>query len=177
MKKLLTLIILLTVCSTGFAWPWNGKPLSGPVNKPKQQSVVVPTTPSQNPVNDARAIVRELNIELKAAKNENSKLEKSLSQTRLDLDQSFKEIDVLNKEIKTLKEWGIVQQSEAQKFTEKYNNSVKRYHRLKLIAAIVAAAGGIFLGLQFMAFAPPPYNLLIPVGSAGLFGSLIWMFF
>jgi TolA-binding protein len=177
MKKFVTLIILLIISSTGFAWPWNGKPLSKPVNKPKQQSVVTVPTPSQNPVNDARGIVRELNVELQAVKNENSKLEKSLSQARLDIDQSFKEIDVLNKEIKTLKEWGIVQQSEAQKFAEKYNNSVKRYHRLKLIAAIVAAAGGVFLGLQFMAFAPPPYNLLIPVGSAGLFGSLIWMFF
>jgi hypothetical protein len=32
------------------------------------------------------------------------------------------------------------------------------------------------LGLQFMTFVPPPYNLLVPIGGAGLFATLVWVF-
>jgi hypothetical protein len=59
---------------------------------------------------------------------------------------------------------------------EKYNNAVKRYHKLKLIAALIAAAGGVLLGLQFMNLAPPPYNIGVPVGAAALFAALVWFF-
>jgi hypothetical protein len=59
---------------------------------------------------------------------------------------------------------------------EKYNNAVKRYHRLKAIAALIAAAVGVLLGLQIMGFVPPPYSLLVPVGGAGLFAALVWFF-
>jgi predicted NodU family carbamoyl transferase len=117
-----------------------------------------------------------LKNELNVAKTENSKLTQSLNQARLDLDQSFAEIDKLNKDISTLKEWGVVQQAEAQKWLEKYTNAIKRYHRLKWIAALIAAAGGVLLGLQIMGFVPPPYNLLVPIGGAGLFGALVWFF-
>lgn len=171
MKKLLPLIILLVLSGTSFGQFW----------KPKQKTESRPITTvvekSKTSIQDAKQIIKELQDQLKIGKDENSKLEKNLTQARLDLDKSFNEIDQLNKDIKTLKEWGIVQQTEAQKWLEKYTNAVKRYHRLKLIAAIIAAAGGVFLGLQFMNFVPPPYNLLVPVGAASLFGTLIWIFF
>jgi hypothetical protein len=117
-----------------------------------------------------------LQNELKIAKTENSKLEKNLAQANIDLNQSFSEIDKLNKDIERLKEWGVIQQAESQKWLEKYTKSVKRYHRLKWIAALIAAAGGVFLGLQFMNFVPPPYNLLVPIGGAGFFAALVWIF-
>jgi hypothetical protein len=98
MKKFATLIILLTLCSTGLAWPWNGKPLSKPVVKPTPVPAVVVTQPSQNPVNDARALVRELNGELKIAKSENTKLKSNLDQANGDLKTSFILIEQLIEE-------------------------------------------------------------------------------
>lgn len=170
MKKLLPLIILLILSGTSFGQFWKPKPKA----TPKPTPVVVEK--SKTPVQDAKQIIKELQSELNIAKTENSKLTKSLTQARLDLDQSFSEIDKLNKDIETLKEWGVVQQAEAQKWLEKYTNAIKRYHRLKWIAAIIAAAGGVLLGLQIMGFVPPPYNLLVPIGGAGLFATLVWMF-
>lgn len=170
MKKLLPLIILLVLSGTSFGQFWKPKP------KPTPSPTPVAVQKSTNPVRDAKDVVLQLKKELEETKSENVKLEKSLTQARLDLDQSFKEVDILNKQIKDLKEWAIVQQAEAQKWLEKYTNAVKRYHRLKLIAAILAGAAGVLLGLQFMNFAPPPYNLLVPVGSAGLFATLVWIF-
>jgi len=172
MKKLLPLIILLVLSGTSFGQFWKPKPKPSPTPKPTPVAV----EKSKNPVQDAKEIVKELNRELKDTKEENSRLEKSLTQARLDIDQSFKEIDVLNKEIQGLKEWGAVQEAKAKQWFEKYSQSVKRYHRLKLIAALIAAAGGVLLGLQIMGFVPPPYNLLVPIGGAGFFASLVWMF-
>jgi septal ring factor EnvC (AmiA/AmiB activator) len=117
-----------------------------------------------------------LQSELKVAKSENIKLKDSLNKSNANLKDSFAQLDKLKKDIDTLKEWGVVQQAEAQKWLEKYTNAIKRYHRLKWIAAILAAAAGVLLGLQFMNLAPPPYNLLVPIGGAGLLGTLVWVF-
>jgi uncharacterized protein YoxC len=170
MKKLLPLIILLVLPITSYGQFWKPKPKA----TPKPTPVVVEKT--KTPVQDAKLIIKELKNELNVAKTENSKLTQSLNQARLDLDQSFAEIDKLNKDINTLKEWGVVQQAESQKWLEKYTNAVKRYHRLKWIAAIIAGAVGILLGLQIMGFVPPPYSLLVPIGGAGLFATLVWIF-
>lgn len=173
MKKFLPLIILCVLSSTSFGQFWKPeywKSRAKPVPTPAPTAVVV------NPIKDAKQLIKDLQSELGVAKTENSKLEKNLQQAQLDLSASFAEIDKLNKDIKTLKEWGVVQQAESQKWLEKYNSAVKRYHRLKWIAALIAAAGGVLLGLQIMGFVPPPYNLLVPIGGAGLFGSLVWIF-
>ena len=45
-----------------------------------------------------------------------------------------------------------------------------------MILAVLGIGCGILLGMQFMNLVPPPYNFLVPVGSAGLFGLLIWIF-
>jgi hypothetical protein len=168
MKKLL-LIILLVLPLTSFGQFWK------PKAKPTPTPVLVEK--SKSPIQDAKQLVKELRSELKMAKDENTKLKNSLTNATKELNTSFTQINTLKKDIETLKEWGIIQQAESQKWLEKYNNSIKRYHRLKWIAAIVAAAAGVLLGLQFMAFAPPPYNLFIPIGGAGLFGTLVWIFF
>jgi len=179
MKKLATLIILLTISSTSFAWPWNGKPLSGPIVKPTPVPAAVVVAPSQNPINDARAVVRELNGELKIAKSENTKLKNNLDQANGDLKNSFILIEQLNKDIASLKEWGVVQQAEAQKWLSSYTNAVKRYHRLKNIAAAVAGLFGMMVGIWLMGFVPPMYStyaLLLPVAGAGAAASALWIF-
>lgn len=172
MKKLLPLIILLVLSGTSFGQFWKPKPKPTPI--PKPTPVVVEK--SKNPIQDAKQIVKELQSELKIAKNENAKLKQNLNEANTNVKNGFIQIDKLNKDITTLKEWGVVQQAEAQKWLEKYTNAIKRYHRLKLIAALIAAAGGVLLGLQFMTFVPPPYNLLVPIGGAGLFATLVWLF-
>ena len=167
MKKLLLIILLfLPVTSFGQFWKPKAKPSPTPVLVEK----------SKTPVQDAKQLVKELQGELKVAKDENTKLKNNLSNAQNELNNSFIQIDKLKKDIDTLKEWGIVQQAEAQKWLEKYTNAIKRYHRLKWIAAIIAGAGGVLLGLQIMGFVPPPYNLLVPIGGAGLFATLVWVF-
>lgn len=169
MKKLL-LIILLVLPVTGFGQFWKPKP------KVKPSPTPVLIEKSKTPVQDAKQIVKELQSELKIAKDENTKLKQNLNEANANVKKGFLEIEKLNKDITTLKEWGVVQQAEAQKWLKKYTDAIKRYHRLKWIAALIAAAGGVLLGLQFMGFVPPPYNLLVPIGGAGLFGALVWIF-
>jgi septal ring factor EnvC (AmiA/AmiB activator) len=170
MKKLLAIFLLLILTSTGYSqFNWL-KPRS------KHQTVPVLVEKSKTPIQDAKQIVKELQSELKIAKSENVKLKDNLSDANANLKNSFSQITALKKDIETLKEWGIVQQAESQKWLEKYTNAIKRYHRLKWIAAIIAGAVGILLGLQIMGFFPPPYSLLIPFGGAGLFATLVWVF-
>jgi peptidoglycan hydrolase CwlO-like protein len=173
MKKILPLLILIVLSSSSFGQFWKPKAKATPT--PAQQTVTV-VEKSKNPIQEAKALVKELQNELTVAKTENTKLKNNLNQANENVKRGFVEITKLNEEINALKEWGVIQQAEAQKFMEKYNSAVKRYHRLKIIAAIIAAAGGVLLGLQFMNLAPPPYNLGIPVGGAALFAFLVWIF-
>ena len=170
MKKFIPFILLFIFINTGYSqFNWF-KP------KPKASPTPVVVEKSKDPIQDAKQIVKELQSELKIAKSENTKLKDNLGKANNNLKDSFIQIDKLKKDIDTLKEWGVVQQAEAQKWLEKYTNAIKRYHRLKWIAALIAAAGGVLLGLQIMGFVPPPYNLLVPIGGAGLFGTLVWIF-
>ena len=113
---------------------------------------------------------------MNAAKSENVKLKNNLANANSKVAEAVNKVSVVQKQADALKDWGIQQQQEAFKWFEKYNDTVKRYHRLKWIAALIAAAVGVLLGLQFMNLIPPPYNLLVPIGGAGLFGTLIWVF-
>ena len=171
MKYILPILIVLFLTSTTQAWPFGKKE---PKSQPTPAAVAKPTP--KPTIGEGREIVKGIAAELKAAKDENAKLkvslDKALQQTK---NAEAKTVEV-QKSADALKEWGIIQQAEAQKFMEKYNSAVKRYHRLKLIAAIIAAAGGVLLGLQFMNFAPPPYNIGVPVGAAALFAALVWFF-
>jgi hypothetical protein len=170
MKKILSIIVILSfVTTTGMAWPFGKKQ---PKPSPTPAAVAKPTP--KPTIQDGKLIAREIASELRAAKEENTKLKNSLNQANESIKKGFLEVNKLNDEIKALKEWGIIQQAEAQKFMEKYNNAVKRYHRLKTIAALIAAAAGVFLGLQFMNLVPPPYNFGVPVGAATLFAALVW---
>ena len=171
MKKLLPIIIILCLASSAMAWPWNKKEKKEVVTiKPVATKVV------QTNVQEAQQLIKELNSELKSAKSENAKLKNNLANANTKVAEAVNNVSVVQKQADALKDWGVQQQQEAFKWFEKYTDTVKRYHRLKWIAALIGAAGGVLLGLQFMAFVPPPYNLLVPIGGAGLFATLIWMF-
>jgi hypothetical protein len=171
MKKYLTILLLLTLTSGAMAWPFGKRE---PKAKPTPSAVAKPTP--KPTISDGRVLVRDIAAELRFARDENNKLKNSLANATRKLEQAETKTVEVQKAADALKEWGIIQQAEAQKFMEKYNNTVKRYHKLKLIAAIIAAAGGILLGLQFMNLAPPPYNFGIPIGAAALFAALVWFF-
>ena len=174
MKKLLLVLFLLSFATTSFGQFWKPKPKPTPTPVPVR--VAEPVKSSTNNLQEARKIIKELNSELVSAKSENGKLKTNLVNANKTIADAEKNIIDVQKQADSLKEWGVQKQKEAFEWLEKYTNAVKRYHRLKWIAAIIAAAGGVLLGLQFMAFAPPPYNLFIPIGGAGLFGALVWFF-
>jgi septal ring factor EnvC (AmiA/AmiB activator) len=171
MKKLLPIIIILCLSSSAMAWPWNKKEKKEVVTTGPVATKVVQTN-----VQEAQQLIKELNSELKSAKSENAKLKNNLANANTKVAEAVNNVSVVQKQADALKDWGVQQQQEAFKWFEKYTDTVKRYHRLKWIAALIGAAGGVLLGLQFMAFVPPPYNLLVPIGGAGLFATLIWMF-
>jgi septal ring factor EnvC (AmiA/AmiB activator) len=173
MKKLLPIIIILCLSSSAMAWPWNKKE-KVVTTKPVATKVV--QTNNKTSIQEAQEIIKELGSELKSAKSENARLKNNLVSANTKVAEAVNNVSVVQKQADALKDWGLQQQQEAFKWFEKYNDTIKRYHRLKLIAALIAAAAGVLLGLQFMAFIPPPYNLLVPIGGAGLFATLIWMF-
>jgi hypothetical protein len=171
MKYILPLIAVLFLTSTVQAWPFGKKE---PKSQPTPVAVAKPTP--KPTINEGREIVKGIAAELKAAKEENTKLKASLDKALQQTKNAEAKTVEVQKSADALKEWGVIQQAEAQKFMEKYNSAVKRYHRLKAIAALIAAAVGVLLGLQIMGFVPPPYSLLVPVGGAGLFAALVWFF-
>jgi hypothetical protein len=173
MKKIIPIFIIFSLVSTGMAWPFSKKE---PKPSPTPVVVSTPSVTSKPTIQDGRQLVREIGIELKAAKEENARLKTSLEKATEQVKKAETRTIEVQRQADALKEWGILQQAEAHRFMERYNNAVKRYHRLKTIASIIAAAAGVFLGLQFMRLVPPPYNLLVPIGGAGLFASLVWFF-
>lgn len=167
---ILSILIILFLNHSAYSiWPFTKK-------EAKPTTVEKIEKPKSKPtLNDGRTLVKEISKELSSAKYENSNLKTSLNKALLKVKDAEARTLEVQKSADALKTWGILQQETAQKFIEKYNNAVKRYHRLKTLAAIIAAGLGVLLGLQFMNLTPPPYNLLIPVGSAGLFALLVWL--
>jgi hypothetical protein len=174
MKKIVTLIAFMILVNTGYAQFGLFRPKAKPTPSPSPTPVAVEK--SERPIQDAKKIIQDLKLELNAVKSENEKLKNNLTNANSSVKKGMDDVVKLNKDIEALKQWGIIKQAEALRWLERYNKAVKRYHKLKWIAVIIAAAGGVIVGLKFMALAPPPYNILIPIGSAGIFGTLIWIF-
>jgi len=172
---ILTLLTLLVLAVPSQAQLFKfGKPKPTPTPVPQAEVVVKPENTTS--VQEARKIIRELNVELTAAKSENANLKQNLDDATKKVLSAEKSTLEVQRNADALKEWGIIQQAEAQRFMERYNNAVKRYHRLKIIAAVIAGLGGILFGMQFMALTPPPYNLFTPVLFSGAFAALVWFF-
>jgi len=176
MKKIiLILIALFAITGTSNAQFFKfGKPRPTPTLVPKAEVVIKPENTTS--IQEARQVINDLNAELTAAKAENANLKINLDEATKKVLEAEQSVAVVQKNADALKEWGIIQQGEAQKFIEKYNKAVKRYHQLKIIAAVIAGLGGVLLGVQFMSLTPPPYNLFVPVIFSGVFGAIVWFF-
>lgn len=173
MKKLLAYLILLSfITAPAMAWPWenwNKKPFE------KKQEQLQPTP--KPTINEGKQLTGQLIITLNEAKEENARLRESLVKIGKDLETAKLETQVVQKKADDLREWGTAQYTRAENLQQKLDAAIARYHRLKGIAAAIAAAIGILIGLQFMNLAPPPYNFLVPLGSAALFAGLVWTYF
>jgi len=177
MKRLsLILIILSFIASSGMAFPWprpKPTPTPTPVQVEQPKDVVS--------ISNARTLIKELNTELTNIKFLNNNLQSNLKRANERIVTADQEIVKLNVAITNLTDWGvgwqskaIVAQAELEKEKVEHKATLTRYHRAKLILAVLAAAAGVFLGLQFMNLVPPPYNFLVPAGGAGLFAALVW---
>lgn len=173
MKKIFFILVILSfISSTGMAWPWSKKPDL----KPSSTSTKVETKKESSTINNAREVLKELKAELQNVKQQNIRLKDNLDRANTKTVAAEAAIIKVQQDADKLKEWGIVQQAEKFTWMEKFEKLAKKYKRLKTIAVIIAAAAGIFLGLQFMALVPPPYNLAVPIGGAGIFALLVGIF-
>jgi septal ring factor EnvC (AmiA/AmiB activator) len=128
---------------------------------------------------EAKVLIGQLNTELNNAKQSNGNLTIKLNETNSKLKDSENNIATLQKQIKSLTDWGVHQQQESFKWLEKYNNAIKRYHLLKNISAAVGALFGFILGLNLMRFVPPvyaAYAFALPLVGAILAFTGIWLF-
>lgn len=175
MKKLLTIVFVLSLVSSGMAWPWDNKPVAKPeVKKPVPTKVETGSSLQQ-----AKQVIRELNAELNSAKAENTKLKNNLANANKKVADAEANIATVQKQADLLKEWGIQKQNEAFEWLDKYTKAVKRYHKLKMIAAVVAGLFGAMLGMWAMRFVPPiyaAYAMALPIAGAGLAAGALWIF-
>ena len=187
MKNILPLLILLTFSSSSFAGYWNSKSKSSPttvVTKPISSPNPAMITKnvsssSNNSLQEAKSVIKELNNELTSAKASNSELKIKLNSANDKVKEAELNTQQVQKNADVLKAWGIEQQDQAFQWMDKYTKTIKRYHRLKNIAAIVGALFGMMLGMYCMRLVPPTYAayaLALPVAGAVLGFTGIWLF-
>lgn len=174
MKTILSLLILTLLSTSSFGQFW--KPKATP--KPTPVAVVSTNTPSS--VQQAKTIIKELNQELKSAKASNAELKTKLDAANTKVKEAEINTQQVQKNADVLKNWGIEQQNQAFQWMEKHTTTLKRYHRLKNIAAIVAGLFGAMLGMYCMRLVPPvyaAYAFALPIAGAILAFGSVWMFF
>jgi len=177
MKNLLPLLFLLTISTTSFGQFW--KPKAKPSPTP-----VLATKPilssKNNSLQEAKAVIKELNNELTAAKTTNAELKTKLNSANSKVKEAELNTQKVQKNADSLKAWGIEQQDQAFQWMDKYTKTIKRYHRLKNVAAVVAGLFGAMLGMWCMRLVPPvyaAYALALPIAGAVLAFGTVWMFF
>lgn len=174
MKNILPLIILLSLSTTGFSQFWKAKPK--PTPKPTPVAVVKSNKPA---IQEAKDVIKELNSELKQAKEANTVLKEKLVAAESKVKAAEENTEQVQKNADALKAWGVDQQNKAFEWMEKHTKTLKKYHRLKNIAAIVAGLFGAMLGMFCMRFVPPiyaAYALALPIAGAILAFGAVWMF-
>jgi len=179
MKTLLPFIILITISTTSFGQFWKPKPKSKPSPTPVMITKTVSSS-SNNPLQEAKSVIKELNNELSSAKATNSELKNKLVAANNKVKEAEINTQQVQKNADALKNWGIEQQNQAFEWMEKYTKTIKRYHRLKNIAAIVAALFGAMLGMYCMRLVPPVYAVYaftLPIAGAILAFGGVWLFF
>lgn len=176
MKTILSLLILILLSTSSFGQFWKPKPKATP--KPTPVAVVSTNAPSS--IQQAKAVIKELNDELKSAKASNADLKTKLDAANAKVKEAEINTQQVQKNADALKNWGIEQQNQAFEWMEKHTATLKRYHKLKNIAAIVAGLFGAMLGMYCMRLVPPvyaAYAFTLPIAGAILAFGGVWLFF
>jgi TolA-binding protein len=175
MKNVLILIFLIAFGTSSYGQFWKSKPKSEP--KPSSTPVKV-VTERKTTLQEAREIIKELNSELEQAKNANEKLKSNLISAEAKVKDAELNTQQVQKNADALKTWGIDQQNKAFEWMDKHTKTLKKYHRLKNISALVAALFGAMLGMYCMRLVPPiyaAYALALPIAGAILAFSGVWL--
>jgi hypothetical protein len=179
MKNLTILITLLILTSSSFAGYWNSKPKPTPTPVIVTKTISSPSTTNSS-LQEAKSVIKELNNELNSTKSLNNDLKTKLNAATAKIKETELNTQQVQKNADALKAWGIEQQDQAFQWMDKYTKTIKRYHRLKNIAAIVAGLFGAMLGMYCMRLVPPvyaAYAFALPIAGAVLAFGAVWMFF
>jgi hypothetical protein len=176
MKTLITFTAFLILTSAGYGQFWKPKPKATPVP-------VVKAEVTQSPMNnlqEARKIIRELNLELGSAKTENTKLKISLENATKSLGEAQKNTVTVQRNADILRDWGVAKQNESFEWMDKHKKTLSKYHKLKYVASIVGGIFGLIFGVWLMRFVPPIYAMYafaLPVITALISSGWVWLFF
>jgi len=175
MKKIITFLIILFVSLHGaYAFPW---PFAKKDSKPKTTVVVEKKVEQKPTLSSGRDILKQLKSELVSAKDENLKLKATIKRLNDEAIKAKNEAIKVQLEVIELEKWAAVKQAVAEKYKNQYEQTLKRYHRLKMLVTFLIGGVGVFVGLQLMSLVPPPYNLGVPVVGGLLFAILSWLIF
>lgn len=176
MKTLITLLTFLFLVNIGYGQFWKPKPKATPVPVVKAEATQSP----MNNLQEARKIIRELNLELEGAKTENTKLKINLENATKSLDTAQKNTITVQRNADILRDWGIAKQNESFEWMDKHKKTLSKYHKLKYVASIVGGIFGLIFGVWLMRFVPPIYAMYafsLPVITTLISSGWVWLFF
>lgn len=173
MKIVLPILVLILLSPQSFGQFWK------PKATPQPTPIVSVSKNSSSSIQQAKNIIKELNKELNLAKTTNVELKTKLDAANSKVKEAETNTQQVQKNADALKNWGIEQQNQAFEWMEKHTSTLKRYHRLKNISALVAGLFGAMLGMYCMRLVPPvyaAYAFALPVAGAILAFGAVWMF-
>jgi len=176
MKTLITLLTSLFLVNASYGQFWKPKPKATPVPVAKAEATQSP----MNNLQEARKIIRELNLELEEAKTENTKLKANLENATKSLDTAQKNTLTVQRNADILRDWGIAKQNESFEWMDKHKKTLSKYHKLKYVASIVGGIFGLIFGVWLMRFVPPIYAMYafaLPIATTLISSGWVWLFF
>lgn len=174
--KTLTLIIFLSLTNIGFGQFWRSKPSPTPV--PVAEVVKKPENTTS--IQEARKIIKDLNLELQTAKEENFKLKTNLENANQKIENAKTNTVTVQKQANILRDWGIDKQNEAFEWMDKHKKTLNKYKKLKTVASLVGGIFGLIFGIWAMRFVPPVYAAYafgLPIVTTILASGWVWIFF
>jgi len=113
--------------------------------------------------------VRHINQLSQQLQGDLKKEREAHNEVAMGLDAATKENNVLQSQINSLTD-------RANKAIRDHDKVMKKYHFLKWIASVIAAAVAVLIVMQFGAFIPAPFNLYAMIAAGGGATTLVWIF-
>lgn len=128
-------------------------------------------------------IGRELAAEVTASNAQLASAQKQIAALRIVVASATQQIEIANGRVVTLNAaiekmtaWGVAQQARAEVAEKDLRATLERYHRLKIIAALLVAALSTLAALQLgpLLSLAGPYGALLPVAAGAAGFAVIW---